>query len=134
MPDENVQSGMSAPGLLPFPARRRAVQWAQRAWRPAASLLAVALTLLLTWHVINGKDGLSAWQKKRTEDRQYQKEIQNLEKENTQLQDRVQHLQSDPDAIQHQAREELHYAKPGEVIYTLPAPPSGQSQSSVAGK
>jgi len=30
-------------------------------------------------------------------------------------------LKSDPDAIEHEAREKLHYAKPGEVIYALPA-------------
>jgi cell division protein FtsB len=29
-------------------------------------------------------------------------------------------LQEDPDAIEHQAREELHYTRPGEVIVTLP--------------
>jgi cell division protein FtsB len=30
-------------------------------------------------------------------------------------------LQNDPGAIEHQAREELHYTRAGEVIYTLPA-------------
>jgi cell division protein FtsB len=30
-------------------------------------------------------------------------------------------MQNDPNAIEHQAREELHYTRPGEVIYTLPA-------------
>ena len=33
----------------------------------------------------------------------------------------IDQLKSDPDAIEREAREELHYAKPGEVIYTLPA-------------
>jgi cell division protein FtsB len=46
-------------------------------------------------------------------------------------------LKSDPDAIEYEAREKLHYARPGEVIYTLnnqPQPtndtapdPSGQT-------
>jgi cell division protein FtsB len=31
----------------------------------------------------------------------------------------VQHLQSDPNAIEHEARVILRYAKPGEVIYAL---------------
>jgi cell division protein FtsB len=29
-------------------------------------------------------------------------------------------LESDPNAIEHQEREELHYTRPGEVIYALP--------------
>jgi cell division protein FtsB len=36
------------------------------------------------------------------------------------MRDQIERLKSDPDAIEHKAREELHYAKPGEVIYTLP--------------
>ncbi|HEV2322714.1 MAG TPA: septum formation initiator family protein [Terracidiphilus sp.] len=125
MAAENKQPQLHIPGEAP-PAREPAMEWAERVWRPAGTLLAVLLALLVTWHVINGKDGLSAWQKKRAEERQYQQEIDRLQKENTQLRDRIQHLQSDPNAIEHQAREELHYAKPGEVIYTLPAPPQGQ--------
>ena len=125
MAAENKQPQLHIPGEAP-PAREPAMEWAERVWRPAGTLLAVLLALLVTWHVINGKDGLSAWQKKRAEELQYQQEIDRLQKENTQLRDRIQHLQSDPNAIEHQAREELHYAKPGEVIYTLPAPPQGQ--------
>jgi cell division protein FtsB len=36
------------------------------------------------------------------------------------LKGHVDRLQNDPNAIEHQAREELHYTRPGEVIYTLP--------------
>ena len=40
---------------------------------------------------------------------------------------RVDRLKSDPDAIEHEAREKLRYAKPGEVIVDLsgetPKPP-----------
>ena len=38
----------------------------------------------------------------------------------------IDHLNSDPDAIEREAREKLHYAKPGEVIYTLPDQLQGQ--------
>lgn len=100
-----------------------------RVWRPAGSILAVALALLLTWHVINGKHGLSVWQQKRMEDRQLRKEIDGLEQENARLRQHVEKLKSDPHAIEREAREKLHYAKPGEVIYTLPVS-SGQTQPS----
>lgn len=100
------------------------IEWGLRAWRPAGSGLAVALALLLGWHVVNGKHGLSVWQQKRVEDRELRKEINDLQQENERLKSRVERLKSDPDAIEHEAREKLHYAKPGEVIYFLPPDPA----------
>jgi cell division protein FtsB len=131
MPDEKVQPEKSA---TPAPVRKRAFEFALRAWRPAGTVVAVGLALLLTWHVINGKHGLSVWQQKRVEDRQLQMEIRDLEQENARLRQHIEQLKSDPDAIEHEAREKLHYAKPGEVIYTLPAPPPAQAQPANAGK
>jgi cell division protein FtsB len=130
MEQQNPQQELGTSYFDPPADRKPPVHWAERLWRPAGTLLAVVLALLVTWHAIHGQDGLSAWQKKRAQEHRYLQEIDTLQKENSQLRDRIQHLQSDPDAIQHQAREELHYAKPGEVIYTLPAalppPPSSQ--------
>jgi cell division protein FtsB len=97
-------------------------------WRPAGTAVAVLLALLLTWHVIHGKHGLSVWQHERTEDRALQKEIQGLQQENAQMRQQIERLKSDSDAIEHEAREKLHYAKPGEVIYTLPDAPSGTNK------
>ncbi len=105
--------------------------WAARAWRPAGSILAVALALLVTWHVISGRHGLSVWQQKRVEDKQLRKEIDTLELENARLRQRIEKLKSDPHAIEREAREKLHYAKQGEVIYALPAEPP---QNPPAGK
>jgi cell division protein FtsB len=114
--------------------RNRAVEWTQRAWRPAGTVVAVGLALLLTWHVINGKHGLSVWQQKRAEDRQLQMEIKDLEHENARLRDHIEWLKYDPEAIEREAREKLHYARPGEVIYALPAEAKTPSQPAGAGK
>ncbi len=111
---------------------KRALDWTLRVWRPAGTVVAVGLALLLAMHVINGENGLSVWQQKRAEDQQLRKDIQNLDQENARLREHVERLKSDPDAIEHEAREKLHYAKPGEVIYTLPAQP--QPQSAETGK
>jgi cell division protein FtsB len=132
MPDE---TGNTKKNAEPVSLRERMLAWAQRGcWRPAGTLIAVGLALLLTWHVINGKHGLTVWQQKRAEDRELQREIKDLEQQNTQMRQQIQGLQSDPDAIERKAREDLHYARPGEVIYTLPAPPPGQAQSGGTGK
>jgi cell division protein FtsB len=125
MPDEKVQAENSAAAKVPMP--RRALDWTLHAWRPAGTVVAVGLALLLTWHVVNGKHGLSVWQQKRAEDLQLQREIKDLEQENAHLRNHIERLKSDPDAIEHEAREKLHYAKPGEVIYTLPAQPQTQA-------
>jgi cell division protein FtsB len=114
--------------------RKRAVEWTQRVWRPAGTVVAVGLALLLTWHVINGKHGLSVWQQKRAEDRQLQMEIKELEQENARLRDHIERLKSDPEAIEREAREKLHYARPGEVIYALPAESKTQAEPAGTGK
>jgi cell division protein FtsB len=132
MADEKIEAVKSAgDGAGPMP--KRALDWTLRVWRPAGTVVAVGLALLLTWHVVNGKHGLSVWHQKRAEDKQLQREIKDLEQENAGLRDRIEKLRSDPDAIEHEAREKLHYAKPGEVIYTLPAAPA-QAQPAAEGK
>ena len=108
--------------------QERALDHAHRLWRPAGTVIAVLMALLVTWHVFQGKHGISVWEQKRAEDHQLQQQIKDLQLENAEMRQHVQHLQSDPDAIQREAREKLHYAKPGEVIYTLPAPAQGQSK------
>jgi cell division protein FtsB len=138
MQDKGFQfdSGTAAGARKPArgPAKGRTLEWALRSWRPAGTVVAVLLALLLTWHVINGKHGLSVWHQKRAEDRQLRKEIEDLEQENARLHQRVERLKSDPIAIEHEAREKLHYAKPDEVIYTLPAPPPDQAQTAAPEK
>lgn len=105
----------------PLAVRRRLLNWAKRVWRPAGTAVAILLALLLTWHVIHGKHGLSFWQHKRAEDRALENEIRDLKLENDGLHSRIEHLKSDPESIEQEARKRFHYARPGEVIYTLPA-------------
>jgi cell division protein FtsB len=133
MPDVKQQAEKGAAEPTERPLRLRAVEFAARAWRPAGTAVAVCLALLLTWHVVEGKHGVSVWRQKRVEDQQLRKEIDQLRDENEHLKRHVDRLQSDPDAISHEAREKLHYAKPNEVIVTLPAtetdtPPPSQAR------
>ena len=126
MPQETAQMERSVPRIKPVPLRKRSLIWAQRLWRPAGTLVAVGLALLVTWHAIYGRHGVSVWQQKRAEDRALQQEIKSLQQENEQMREQVKRLQSDPEEIEREAREKLHYAKPGEVIYKLPAQPQPQ--------
>jgi cell division protein FtsB len=74
----------------------------------------------LGWQVVYEKDGLSAWQQKRAEDKQLRKENSDLDRENALLRERIERLKSNPDTIGIVARGTLHYIKPNEVIVALP--------------
>lgn len=128
MPEENQQESVKAAAKKPVPLRKMALARAQRWWRPSGTAIAVVLALMVTWHVVYGKHGISVWQQKRSEDHQLQQQIKDLQQENAEMRKQIDHLKSDPDAIEREAREKLHYAKPGEVIYTLPEQPQGQQQ------
>jgi cell division protein FtsB len=93
----------------------------QVGWRNVATGAAALLALAMGYHVIFGQNGLTAYQQKRQDAQSLDRQLHSLQKENDQLKGHVDRLKSDPNAIEHQAREELHYTRPGEVIYTLPA-------------
>jgi cell division protein FtsB len=90
-----------------------------RSGRRVATVLAIVIAVLLGYHATFGANGLTAYQQKRHQHQLLQQEILQLKQENSRLQDHVEHLQSDPNAIEHEARVILRYAKPGEVIYAL---------------
>jgi cell division protein FtsB len=135
MAEETRTPGLTGmkPESAAAPMPRRDPDRGLRAWRIGGSVLAVGLALLLGWHVVNGKHGLSAWEEKRVEDHQLQKEIDELQQENARLKVRVDKLQSDPRAIEHEARQKLHYAKQDEVIVDLSGEKAAQ-QAAPAGK
>lgn len=103
-----------------------AVRFVQRTYavrRRIATVAAAVLTIALGYHVVFGRNGLIVYQQKRLDTRTLDGELHTLQQENDRLKVHVDRLQNDPDAIEHQAREELHYTRPGEVIYTLPDQP-----------
>jgi cell division protein FtsB len=92
--------------------------------RKIATVAAGALVMVMGYGVVFGHNGLTAFAHKREEARTLQKQMQQLQTENGRMREHVDQLQNDPVAIEHQAREELHYTRAGEVIYTLPATPN----------
>ena len=90
-----------------------------RSGRWVATVVAIGIAVALGYHATFGANGLTDYQQKRHQHQVLQKEILDLQQQNSRLRDHVQHLQSDPDAIEHEARVILRYAKPGEVIYAL---------------
>jgi len=99
--------------------RARVAGFIYRVRRRIATGLAVMLAVILGYHVMVGRNGVNIYKQKRIEDRELRKQIDALQQENDRLKEHVDRLKSDPDAIEHEARERLHYARSGEVIYTL---------------
>lgn len=95
----------------------------------------VAVAVLAVWlfvHVTFGANGMVVYRAKRGEYQSLQKDIDRLQKENEQYTQEINQLKSDPKMIEKEAREQFHYARPGEVIYVAPdrpavAPPSDRT-------
>ena len=101
--------------------------WLQKMYddrRRFATVAAAALALSVGYHVVFGQNGLTAYEKKKQDAKALAQQLEMLQQENDLLKGHVDRLQNDPGAIEHQAREELHYTRPGEVIVTLPPEPT----------
>ena len=94
-----------------------------------------AVTLVAIWlfvHVIFAANGMAVYRAKRAEYQNLEREIDRLEKENERSAGEINQLKSDPHRIEKEAREQFHYARPGEVIYVSPElspPPPAESSS-----
>jgi cell division protein FtsB len=109
---------------------RERISWCFfRSGRRVATAMAIVIAVSLGYHAIFGANGLTAYQQKRNQHQLLQNEILQLQQQNSRLQEHVDHLQSDPDAIEHEARVILRYAKPGEVIYALNDKPEAKQPS-----
>lgn len=82
-------------------------------------LLLVSIALIV--HNIFGQNGYLASRQQQKELQTLQQQILRLKQENEQLDKENRALKSDPAAIERLAREQMHLAKPGEIIYTLPS-------------
>ncbi len=96
--------------------------------RKLATGAAAVLAITVGYHVVFGQNGLTAYEAKRHDLRDLQVQTQQLQDDNVKLRSHVERLTNNPDAIEHEAREALHYTRPGEVIYTLPTDPKNASK------
>jgi cell division protein FtsB len=96
-----------------YPVRRR-----------IATLGVVLLTAWLFLHVMFGANGMVVYKQKRADIDDLQKQVNALQLENQRYAEQIKNLKSDPKMIEKEAREALHYARPGEVVYVAPPPVS----------
>jgi cell division protein FtsB len=82
------------------------------------------LACFIGYHAVFGANGFLVYLDKKTESRKLQHELETLQQDSAQRQDRIKALTNDPQTIEKEAREKLKYARKGDVIYTLPAKPA----------
>jgi cell division protein FtsB len=88
--------------------------------RHMLTILGLAL-LALGIHDVFGAHGYLAMRRSEKQVEQLRGEIERLNHENQALAEHVNALKTDPDTIEKIAREEMGLAKPGEMIFKLPA-------------
>jgi len=97
--------------------------WFAVEWRRFGTAAAALLTVALLLHALFGANGMVVYRQKHVELESLQKDVDRLQKENEEYAERIRGLNSDPKAIEKEAREQLHYTKPGEFVYVAPDPP-----------
>ena len=106
--------------------------WVYTSRRRLATASMVMLTLWLFLHVVFGANGMVIYRQKRAEYQSLRKENDEIQKENDRYTQQIKALQTDPKTIEKEAREQLHYARPGEVVYVAPAPANPQKPATNA--
>jgi cell division protein FtsB len=92
--------------------------------RRIATITVAVLAGLLFVHVMFGANGMIVYKQKRMEYKSLQKRIAQEQQNNELYAQKIQGMKTDEKAIEKEAREQLHYARPGEYVYVPPAPAS----------
>src|SRR5438309_10643545 len=104
-------------------ARLHAAPFVEKLYAVRRRLATAAVVIVAIWifvHAMLGANGVTVYRAKRAEYQGLQKEINQLQKENDEYSQQVNELKSDPKRIEKEAREQFHYARPGEVVYVAP--------------
>ena len=97
--------------------------------RNARYFFALAFFLLLLQDVF-GTHGLVAMRRSKIQIQAVQAQIQQLDQENQELQQRIHSLRTDPAAIEKIARDRMGLARPGEMIFQIPDSPNSRAPQS----
>lgn len=96
--------------------------------RKVATVVLIVLSVSLGLYAIFGRDGLVAYQQKQHQAEQLHQQIVDMQKENDRMALHDQRLRNNRDTIEYEARQQMHYTRPGEVIYTLPEAPKAATR------
>ena len=98
--------------------------------RLLATLCIALLAAFAGYKVVFGPNGTLVYKSKKAELQRLQQEIEEQAARHERLESEVKALQTDPKAIEREAREKLGFVKPGEIVLVQPQP--RHSESAVA--
>jgi cell division protein FtsB len=84
--------------------------------RRIATVFAIVIAVLVGYHALFGANGVVAYRAKRSEDRVLAQQLEKMKVDNARLKSHVEHLKTDPDAIEFEAHTRLRYTRPDQVI------------------
>jgi cell division protein FtsB len=90
-------------------------------WRQHLLKILAGALLALGVHDVFGAHGYLAMRRSEKQIEELRGQIEKLNQENQQLAEHVSALKTDPETIEKIAREEMGLAKPGEMIFKMPA-------------
>jgi cell division protein FtsB len=99
--------------------------------RHLRTILAVAVAALAI-HDVLGPHGFLAMHRTQQEIDQISAQMQQLDKENESLKNEITALKTDPQLIERIAREDIGLARPGEMIFKMPAAPDDPTKSDLS--
>jgi cell division protein FtsB len=100
--------------------KKAATEKIQPVLRQYGPALIGLLVLVLVVHDIFGAHGYLAMRRTQQEIKKVTRNLDQLNKENSELEQEVRELKTDPHKIEKIARDELGLARPGEVIIKIP--------------
>lgn len=94
--------------------------WDHKTLRRNTIFVMALLSLVMLMHEVFGRNGYLTLRHQKKEYNALQQQIQTVSEQNKQLEMKIKALKKNPEAVEQQARDQLHLAKPGELIYMLP--------------
>jgi cell division protein FtsB len=88
--------------------------------RKAAALLLVALTLPVGYKAVYGTHGWISYHQEVSDSEKLDKDIAELKHRNEKTASEIKGLKTDPNVIEREAREQLRYVRPNDVVITIP--------------
>ena len=87
-----------------------------------------AVLCLSAYYAVFSANGLMVYREKRRTSQELDRQIKALQQQNSAMEQEIKALKTDPKTIEKEARERLHYTRPGEVVYSLPTAPAAPVQ------
>ncbi len=104
--------------------------WGSKTLKRNAVFVLALFSLVMFMHEIFGHNGYLTYRHQKKEYNRLQQDVQTLSQQNQELQQKINALKNNPEAVLKQAHDQLHLVKPGQLVYMLPDKKAPQTTAS----